>query len=119
MAMRERIHQDSKYHRKVFNKCKIEDFTSRGIIIDEDSYESKIARFCPHIDMDLEPWYMVQNAYNDDHLRNSFSVEILTCKKGDCKGKVEIGAFLNDIYFTLYTIAEMVDFSADEIENRN
>jgi len=116
--MKERNHFESSFHRKVFEKCKLEDFASRHILIDEDTIGSKLNRFCPHIDMPNEPWYKVMNAYSDDHLRHSFSIEILTCfnkEPGYCKSKEEMEFFLENTYFTLYTISDMIDFSVTEI----
>ena len=50
--MRERVHSESKYHRKLLEKCTQEDFTSKGIPLNNKSAEAKVVRFCPHIDMD-------------------------------------------------------------------
>jgi hypothetical protein len=94
IAMRERKHHGSQYHRKLMSKCHLEDFVERGIEFeDKESEMSRLVRFCPHIDTVEEPWYKVRNDYTNDKLRNSFSVEILSCLNktpGFCKSKEEV-----------------------------
>jgi len=119
ITMRERKHYGSQYHRKIMGKCTVEDFTSRGIIVDEMSELPKIVRFCPHVDVNNEPFFKIKNAYNNDKLRNSFSVEILTCfnkKPGYCKSQEELIELLDATFFNFYIISEMIDFRIDQEE---
>ena len=65
--------------------CVESDFSERGLTIVDKSYYAE--RMCSDV---KDSMYKVQNDYSNKTLRNSFSIEILTCSKftsKECKSE--------------------------------
>jgi hypothetical protein len=72
-------------------QCTKEDFEERGV---EQTQTVITTRLCPHIED--EPMNKLKNSKENWTIRNSFSIEILKCGKGQkCVDDKEIDWFLN------------------------
>jgi len=61
--------------------------------------------------------YKVTNLYGNETLRNSFSVEILTCSEAtsnECKSQTVIDNFLKKTYFTTYSIKNYISYNQSD-----
>ena len=77
--MNERTHSTTLRRRSLMRKCTINDFSSRGVKITPAFSKSISKRVCPNIVKEDHEMYKIRNDYSNETLRNSFSVEILTC----------------------------------------
>ena len=112
LVMRERENAVSRYYKRKMRYCTKEDYTSRGLKVDESFYKVVKNRICPDIDNSVNK-YMIKNGYSNETLRNSFSIEVHKCIPSlnpNCKSDSEINWFLQSIYFTLFTLTERVSY---------
>ena len=92
--------------------CVESDFSERGIITVDKSYYA--GRMCSDV---KDKMYKVQNDYSNKTLRNSFSIEILTCSEftsKECKSEAEIEYFLDRVFFTTYSLESYTNFDGEE-----
>lgn len=111
--IQERSNDQSKYLVIPFRKCKLEDFTLRDFEPDQKMAEKIGTYICPDAPSDFD-YYRVENKYTNYTYRVSFSVDIHICIPGgriECKSNESVKRFLEDYYFTFYTLQERVDFS--------
>ena len=76
--MKERIEDLEISHKAKMRWCTNEDFESRGVEVNEEFAAVIAKRICPDIAKN-ETLYKVRNVYTNQHLRNSFSIEIRKC----------------------------------------
>ena len=72
----------------MMRQCTIEDFESRSVKITSAFSKSISKRVCPDVSEEDSEMYKVRNDYTNETLRNSFSIEILTCSletSSECK----------------------------------
>ena len=68
----------NKYHALVFRKCKAEDFSSRGVKLDDRAIQNIGGRLCPPTEF-FEDDDQVKNGYGNNTERRNFQVEIHQC----------------------------------------
>ena len=73
ISMRRRAHDGNIWHMVKFRYCTVEDFTSRGVKVDEAFKTSILGRLCPDFKDDAK-FYKVMNKYANETLRYSFAV---------------------------------------------
>ena len=119
IAIRERNEQASRYINVDFRLCKAEDFIKRGIKVNNATIKQYEQMLCPNFDNHSD-LVRVRNIYDNKADRVSFSMEIYRCKSSRtkrCQSTFKVDRFFSQIYFTMYTLVERIDFSEENVEN--
>ena len=119
IRMEERTSENKIIHRSVMRQCVESDFQNKSLdSTDKEFYKSIEKRFCPYVD---DPMYKVRNLYTNEALRNSFSLEILTCSEGQtsktCQDDTVIDNFLKKVYFTTYSINSYTSYNQSDVHS--
>lgn len=78
--------------------------------------------FCPDVTEETRKFLTVQNFYNNEKQRISFSVDILKCSdyfkpKGGCKNDTEVDKLFEAIYFNLNILIQTNSFEDDLVSD--
>ena len=57
----------------------------------------------------------IKNGYSNSDDRASFSIEVMKCTHGSCKGAIPIVKILKELFFTLYYLEENIEFGSDNL----
>lgn len=74
---------------------------------------------CPNFDKYPE-LVRIKNIYDNKNDRVSFSMEIYRCKNSPnkrCQPVNKVRSFFKQIYFTMYTLVERIDFTEENVRN--
>jgi hypothetical protein len=90
------------------------------VTIPESQKSAYEKRLCPDVTDEADDIYKIMNSYTNQTKRISFSINIFKCqvKKyinlNECASDDKIDLFLQNVYFTLYTLTNRVHY--DDVE---
>ena len=107
LNIRHRHFESDKHFKHKFRLCTDKDFEKNGYDISKSFSHIVKGRLCPDVPEEA-PWYMIKNVYANETERVSISLQIVKCNKNlnknqICKSDREIEAFLDNVYFTMFS----------------
>ena len=103
-----------KFYKVPFVKCKIENFTKRGVKMPKNWKERYDQRLCPDEDKLQQYEWAVKNQYANKNDRISFSVDVIKCmdqySKFGCETDDKIKKMLDNVYFVSHMVVKRIEF---------